>query len=121
MAVAAALTKLRDEGVEGPFAVALSEQLYRDLTARTDGGYPILSHVQRLIDGEVIWAPGLAGGIVISQRGGDFELTVGQDFSIGYLDHTPERVRLYIEESFTFLVLSQQAAIPLTVGSTKKT
>jgi len=74
-AVAAALKKLRDDGVEGPFVMVLSEQLYRDLTARTDGGHPILSHVQRLI-------------------GGDFELTVGQDFSIGYLDHTAERVRL---------------------------
>ena len=57
---------------------------------------------------------GLDGGVVISLRGGDFELTVGQDFSIGYLDHDAERVRLYIEESFTFLILTAQAAIPLT-------
>jgi uncharacterized linocin/CFP29 family protein len=112
-AVATALTKLRDDGVEGPFAVALSEQLYRDLSARTEGGYPMLIHVQRLIEGPVVWAPGLDGGVVISQRGGDFELTVGQDFSIGYLDHTAETVRLYIEESFTFLILSSQAARPL--------
>lgn len=115
-AVAAALKQLRDEGVEGPFAVVLSEQLYKDLTARTDGGYPILSHVQRLIDGDVHAAPGLDGGLVISLRGGDFELSVGQDFSIGYLDHDAERVRLYIEESFTFLVLSAQAAVPLDAG-----
>jgi uncharacterized linocin/CFP29 family protein len=119
-AVAAALMKLRDEGVEGPMAVALSESLYRDLAARTDGGYPILSHVQRLVDGPVISAPGLDGGLVISQRGGDFELSVGQDFSIGYLSHDAEKVNLYIEESFTFLVLSEQAAIPLTVKSDKK-
>lgn len=57
---------------------------------------------------------------MISLRGGDFELTVGQDFSIGYLDHNAERVRLYLEESFTFLILSQQAAIPLTSGGAKK-
>ncbi len=113
-AVAAALKKMRDEGVEGPFSVVLSEQLYKDLQARTDEGYPILSHVQRLIDGAVHAAPGLEGGLVISLRGGDFELTVGQDFSIGYTDHDAEVVRLYIEESFTFLVLSPQAAIPLT-------
>jgi len=115
-AVSAALTKLRDDGVEGPFAVVLNEQLYKDLASRTDGGYPILSHVQRLIDGEIVWAPGLDGGLVISMRGGDFELTVGQDFSIGYLEHTLERVRLYIEESFTFLILTEQAAIPLSTG-----
>lgn len=119
-AVAAALKGLRDEGVEGPFAVVLSEQLYKDLTARTDGGYPILSHVQRLVDGDVHAAPGLDGGLVISLRGGDFELTVGQDFSIGYIDHTPDVVRLYIEESFTFLVLSPQAAIPLSASPPEK-
>jgi len=119
-AVAGALTKLRDEGIEGPFAVVLNEQLYRDLSSRTDGGYPILSHVQRLVDGEIVWAPGIEGGLVISQRGGDFELAVGQDFSIGYLEHNTERVRLYIEESFTFLILTEQAAIPLTTGGGKK-
>ena len=119
LAVATALAKLRDAGIEGPFAVVLNEQLYKDLSARTDGGYPIISHVQRLIEGDIVWAPGIDGGLVISQRGGDFELSVGQDFSIGYLDHDAERVRLYIEESFTFLVLTDQAAIPLTTGGGK--
>ncbi len=119
-AVSTALTKLRDEGIEGPFAVVLNEQLYKDLASRTDEGYPILSHVQRLVDGDIVWAPGLEGGLVISRRGGDFELSVGQDFSIGYLDHNAERVRLYIEESFTFLILSQQAAIPLTGGGKRR-
>ncbi|MDP2376912.1 family 1 encapsulin nanocompartment shell protein [Reyranella sp.] len=119
-AVSTALNKLRDDGVEGPFAVVLSEQLYRDLASSTDQGYPILNHVQRLIDGDVVWAPGLDGGAVISRRGGDFELSVGQDFSIGYLDHNAERVRLYLEESFAFLILSQQAAIPLTSGGKKR-
>ena len=100
--------------------MVLSDQLYKDLSARTDEGYPILSHVQRLIDGEIVWAPGIDGGLVISQRGGDFELSVGQDFSIGYLDHNSERVRLYIEESFTFLILTGQAALPLSAGGRKK-
>jgi uncharacterized linocin/CFP29 family protein len=120
LAVASALTKLRDDGIDGPFSVVLNEQLYKDLAARTDSGYPIISHVQRLIDGEIVWAPGIDGGLVISKRGGDFELSVGQDFSIGYLDHNSERVRLYIEESFTFLILTEQAAIPLSTGGGKK-
>ena len=119
-AVSTALTKLRDEGIEGPFAVVLNEQLYKDLATRTDSGYPILSHVQRLVDGDIIWAAGLDGGLVLSKRTGDFELTVGQDFSIGYLEHDLKRVRLYIEESFTFLVLTNQAAVPLSTGGGKK-
>jgi uncharacterized linocin/CFP29 family protein len=119
--VATALTKLRDEGIEGPFSVVLNEQLYKDLTSRTDGGYPIISHVQRLVDGEIVWAAGLEGGLVLSRRGGDFELSVGQDFSIGYLEHDLQRVRLYIEESFTFLILTEQAAIPLSTSEGRKT
>jgi len=56
---------------------------------------------------------------VISLRGGDFELTVGQD-SHRLPRHNSERVRLYIEESFTFLILTEQAAIPLQTGGGKK-
>ena len=113
-AVATALTKLRDEGVEGPYAIALGEACYKGVTDTTHGGYPVLDHVRHIVDGPLVWAPGLDGALVLSMRGQDFELTVGQDFSIGYLDHDAERVRLYIEESFTFWLLSPQAAIPLT-------
>jgi uncharacterized linocin/CFP29 family protein len=111
--VATALNKLRDAGVGGPFAIALSERCYAGLTEATVGGYPVLEHVRRLIDGPLVWAPGLVGAVVLSKRGEDFELTVGQDFSIGYLEHDAERVRLYIEESFTFWLQSPQAAVPL--------
>ena len=85
-----ALNRLRDAGVGGPFAIALSERCYAELTEATDDGYPVLQHVRRLIDGPIVWAPGLEGALVLSMRGEDFEMTVGQDFSIGYLDHDPE-------------------------------
>jgi uncharacterized linocin/CFP29 family protein len=111
--VTRAVNKLRDAGVEGPYAVALSERCYTGLTETTKAGYPILEHVRRIVEGPIVWAPGLAGAVVVSLRGGDFELVVGRDFSIGYLDHDAKRVRLYIEESFTFRVLSPQAAVPL--------
>ncbi len=52
-------------------------------------------------------------------RGGDFELTVGGDWSIGYSDHTADVVRLYLQESFTFRVLSPEAAVPLTYAKAR--
>jgi uncharacterized linocin/CFP29 family protein len=55
----------------------------------------------------------------MSMRGGDFKLTVGEDFSIGYLEHTAKTVQLYLEESFTFQVLSPQAAVRLAYTSKK--
>lgn len=54
------------------------------------------------------------GAAVLSQRGGDFELTVGQDFSIGYLEHSASSVHLYLQESFTFRVLAPEAAVALS-------
>jgi uncharacterized linocin/CFP29 family protein len=72
-----------------------------------------MEHVRRLVEGPLVWAPGLDGSLVLSMRGDDFRLTVGEDFSVGYLGHDNETVRLYIEETFTFWLLSPQAAIPL--------
>ena len=111
--VAEATHKLRSAGVEGPYAIALGPRCYTGLTRSTQRGYPVIDHVRELLDGPIVWAPAADGAIVLSMRGGDFELTVGQDFSIGYLDHTAQVVRLYLQESFTFRVLSPEAAVPL--------
>jgi uncharacterized linocin/CFP29 family protein len=118
--IAVALNRLRNRGVGGPYAVALSEHCYTGLTEATKGGYPVLQHVRRLSDGPIVWAPGLEGAVVLSLRGKDFELTVGQDFSLGYLSHDAERVRLYVEESFTFWNLTPDAAVHLPPGSGEK-
>lgn len=117
VAVAHAIARLHAAGVDGPYAIALSRQSYVGLTEATKGGYPILPHVRRLLDGPIVWAPALEGAVVLSIRGGDFELTVGEDLSIGFLDHTDDTVRLYLEESFTFRALSPQAAVALSSGS----
>jgi uncharacterized linocin/CFP29 family protein len=63
---------------------------------------------------------GLAGAVVVSLRGGDFEFVVGRDFSIGYIDHDAKSVRLYIEESFNFRLLSPQAAVPLAYEGNRR-
>jgi uncharacterized linocin/CFP29 family protein len=72
-----------------------------------------MEHLHRLLEGPIVWAPSADGALVLSLRGGDFRLTVGQDFSIGYLAHDAERVRLYIQESFAFKVNAAEAAVPL--------
>jgi uncharacterized linocin/CFP29 family protein len=73
----------------------------------------VMEHVKRLVDRHVIWAPGLDGAVVLSLRGGDFELSVGRDFAIGYDRHDSATAELYIQESFTFRILAAEAAVPL--------
>jgi len=112
-AIAEALGQLRLVGVNGPYAAVFGADEYTALAETSDHGYPVLEHVKRLIEDEIIWAPAIRGGFVMTRRGGDFALHVGQDFSIGYSNHTDTAVRLYLQETFTFLLLTVEAAVAL--------
>jgi uncharacterized linocin/CFP29 family protein len=112
-AVAQALSQLRLAGVNGPYALLLGAEPYTAVSGGSDEGYPLLQHIQRLVDGEIVWAPALEGGFVLTTRGGDFELDIGQDISIGYLSHSKAIVELYLQETFTFRLLTTEAAVVL--------
>ncbi len=112
-AVEAAVNQLRLVGVDGPYVLVLSEKAYTDAKGGAENGYPLLRHIREAVD-EVVWAPAIEGGFVVSKRGGDFELTVGQDFSVGYLGHSATTIDLYLQESMTFRVLTTEAAVPLS-------
>jgi uncharacterized linocin/CFP29 family protein len=117
-AVAQALTQLRLVGVNGPYSVLLGASEYTRAVETRDHGYPVLEHLEHVIDdGHIIWAPAIAGGFVLSTRGGDFELTIGSDVSIGYLSHTDTAVRLYLEEVFTFRVLTSEASVAFSASA----
>jgi uncharacterized linocin/CFP29 family protein len=112
-AVAQALSQLRLVGVNGPYSVLLGAKAYTELAETRDHGYPVLEHVKRMIEGNIIWAPAIEGAFVLTTRGGDFELNIGQDVSIGYLSHTDTAVRLYLQETFTSRVLTSEASVVL--------
>jgi uncharacterized linocin/CFP29 family protein len=112
--VSEALARLHSAGVAGPYAIALDADAYSALLKSTGpGGYPILQHVSKLVAGPSVFAPALKGALVLSLRGGDFKLTVGEDVSIGYLSHDQQSVKLYLEETFTFRVLGPEAAVSI--------
>jgi uncharacterized linocin/CFP29 family protein len=74
----------------------------------------VLEHVKRIVDGNLVWAPAIEGAFLVTTRGGDFELNIGQDVSIGYLSHTEFAVQLYLQETFTFRVLTSEASVALS-------
>jgi uncharacterized linocin/CFP29 family protein len=113
-AIAQALSRLRLVGVNGPYSVLLGADAYTALAETSDHGYPVLDHVKRLVNDEIIWAPAIAGAFVLTTRGGDFGLYIGQDLSIGYSSHTDIAVRLYLQETFTFLLLTAEAVVALS-------
>jgi uncharacterized linocin/CFP29 family protein len=112
--IAQALSELRLAGVDGPYSVLLSAATYTKVSETTAHGYPIRDHLSRLVDGDIIWAPAIDGAFVLSTRGGDFDLHLGTDVSIGYLSHDAESVRLYLQETLTFQCYTAEASVALT-------
>jgi uncharacterized linocin/CFP29 family protein len=97
----------------------LSAEAYTGLSETSDHGYPVMEHIKRQVDGEIIWAPAITGAFVLTTRGGDFGLYIGEDVSIGYLSHNDKTVRLYLEETFTFQLLTTEASVALNANKSK--
>jgi uncharacterized linocin/CFP29 family protein len=112
-AISQAVSALRLAGVDGPYCLALSAEAYTAVSETSDHGYPIIKHIARLLDGDIVWAPAIDGAFLLSTRGGDFEMRLGQDVSIGYLSHDATTVTLYLEETLTFLVHTGEAVAAL--------
>ncbi|MGA3362159.1 MAG: family 1 encapsulin nanocompartment shell protein [Solirubrobacteraceae bacterium] len=112
--IAVAVERLLCSGIAGPYGLALGREQYRLVVETAEhGGYPLLEHLRKILDGPIVWAPGVDGAVVLSLRGGDFVFESGQDHSIGYDSHDGEVVRLYLEQSFSFHVATPEAAVAL--------
>jgi uncharacterized linocin/CFP29 family protein len=113
--VARAVSTLRGDGVDGPYAAALGPRCWTGVIETTEyGGYPVLEHLRLILGGPVVWAPAVDGAVVLSTRGDDFRLTCGEDMALGYVTHDSGAVELFLEESIGFRVLTPEAAVPLT-------
>ena len=113
-AVARAIAVLKQAGVGGPYAIAMGPVCYAGVIESTDkGGYPVLQHLGLILGGPVVWAPAVDGATVLSERGGDFALTVGQDATIAYVAHDADSVTLELQESLAYIGSSPEAAIAL--------
>lgn len=112
--VAQALEMLRESQVEGPYVLVLGPAAFETLNKLARNGYPLRQNIVNVIpEVSILWSPAMDGGALLSARGGDFELTVGQDLSIGYCAHDRDQVELYFTESFAFRVLEDEAAVVL--------
>ena len=111
--ISQALSQLRLAGVDGPYSVLLSADVYTKVSETTEHGYPIREHLRRLVDGDIIWAPAIDGAFVLTTRGGDFDLQLGTDVAIGYTSHDADTVQLYLQETLTFSCYTAEAAVAL--------
>jgi uncharacterized linocin/CFP29 family protein len=112
--IAGAVERLLVSGVAGPYGMALGREQHRLVIETAEhGGYLLRDHLAKIVEGPIVWAPGVNGAVVLSLRGGDFTFESGQDLAIGYESHDSEVVRLYLQESFSFHVATPEAAVAL--------
>jgi uncharacterized linocin/CFP29 family protein len=113
--VARAIVALRKAGEVAGYALVVGPALFEQLEGE-GGGYPPRKQIAALLGGPILLSPFVDGAFLLPAASkDDFELSIGQDLSVGYELHDGQSVRLYLTESFTFRVLEPLAVLPFTV------
>jgi uncharacterized linocin/CFP29 family protein len=107
-----AILKMKNNAIKPPYALILGEELWKELVSEVKG-YPVKRHIENLIDGPIISTPAIKDGLLVQLNSEDLVLTPGQDFSIGYQNHTDKKVKLFLTETFTFSVFEPKAILHL--------
>jgi uncharacterized linocin/CFP29 family protein len=110
--VIAAVTRLDDAGLRGPYALVLAPALYNGLFRRYPGSNLLqLEHLRRLFDRGVHKAS-IEGGVVVDPRVGP--LIVGQDLETGFIAQDGIHCELYLSESIVLRLDDPQAICTIT-------
>lgn len=110
-----ARSKLIAAGIGGPYALVLGTRTFSEVMQAADDGYPLTKRLNQVLEGPIIESNVIEGGLLMSTRGGDFELTLGVDFSIGFVSSDRDKVELYLTSAFAFRTLEPAAAVALPV------
>lgn len=106
--ISKAIINFNNKAVEGPYTLVVGEDIYKKINANGKS-YPLRKRLNDLIEGKIIFSENISGALLVSERGGDFILTLGQDYSIGYESHDKTNVYLYLMASFTFQIIDPAA------------
>lgn len=71
------------DSFEGPTNLVFSGALWKFLARSTPGG-SLRSLLEKQIKGSVIYSEFVQDALLVAGRGGDLELTIGQNFAVGY-------------------------------------
>jgi uncharacterized linocin/CFP29 family protein len=106
----AAVEKLDTLGVKGPYEVVMAPHHYYSYLRQTGegGAYPAAKQLGIVI-AKVYSSPAVDGAVLFSTRGGDFIITVGGDFTVGYRAHDDKAVHLFCVETVAAQTLTPEA------------
>jgi uncharacterized linocin/CFP29 family protein len=112
--VADQVTSLQQSAVEGPYTMILPDKVWIKLVGDSTS-YPFKLLLKEIIGGDIIIHHHNKDVFLVSARGGDIELHLGQDISLGYEGHDQKKVKLFYSESFTYQIHGPEAVRILQV------
>jgi len=112
--VSVALITLRASHAQGPCTLVVGTKAWMALNKEIQG-IPLVERIERLIGGKVVHSLAIDGAFLLPYDNENLELTIGQDFAIGYESHDTKDVTLFLTESFTFRVLDPNLVVPFKV------
>lgn len=109
-AVTKGIAQMKKASIEGPYSLVLNSDKWEKVQSFVQG-YPLTKRLENMLGGSIIMAPYVKDAFLVTERGGDFKMVIGQDLSIGYESHNNKVVQLYFTESFTFKILDPKAVL----------
>ena len=104
------LIELKKSYVDGPFSLVVNSEIYKRILSK-ETSYPLDERIEELIGGKIVFSHLANAAYLLPYNNEDLELTIGRDFSIGYQNHTNDKVKFFITESFTFRVLDPSVIV----------
>ena len=109
-----ALLDLKNSFVEGPFNFVVSKDLFNALN-KVHGSKLLKNIVEDMIGGKVVVSEMIKGGLLLPINHDDIELSLGQEYIIGYESQDTKNIRLFIMNSFTLRVLDKNILVKFTI------
>ncbi|MBC7088117.1 MAG: bacteriocin family protein [Tissierellales bacterium] len=109
-AIGKGLMELKEAYTNPPYVLVVGEEQFKDIIL-SDNGYPLEKKIAKLIGGEIIVSKAVNGAFLVPFNSEDLELTIGQDFAIGFVEANEEKIKLFAIESFTFRVLNPDIVV----------
>ncbi len=106
------INMMSDSGIGGPYALILSPEQWKSFV-KADTQYPLEKHIKEVLGIKIIISKVIDNAYVVSMRGGDFELTLGTDFSLGFEYQDGDKIKLYVVETLTFNIYEPRSFVKI--------
>lgn len=105
---------LKNAFVNSPYTLIAGKEAWIKINVETDG-YPLKKQIENLTGKSVIYSEIVDGALLLPYDNENLEMTLGNDFSIGYESSDEKTVQLFISESFTFRIIDSKLIVKYTI------